>query len=90
MRSATETADPGRVLEEEERLRLLDRGLAGLSDDQRAVVLMRVRGEMSLAEIATALQVPEGTVKSRLHHAVRRLRASLGCAAGKENIHEAL
>ena len=85
-----EAADPGRVLEREERLRLLDRGLARLPDDQRVVVMMRIRGEMSLAEIATALRVPEGTVKSRLHHAVRRLRAGLRCAAGKENIHEAL
>jgi DNA-directed RNA polymerase specialized sigma24 family protein len=33
---------------------------------------------MSVREIAGALCVPEGTVKSRIHYAVRRLRSLLG------------
>src|SRR5262249_33609851 len=46
-----------------------------LPGDQRAVFLLRVRHEMPVREIAHILCVPEGTVKSRFHHAVRKLRA---------------
>jgi RNA polymerase sigma-70 factor (ECF subfamily) len=45
-----------------------------LPDGQREVLLMRVVDEMAVVEIAAALGIPEGTVKSRLHHAVRALR----------------
>ncbi len=48
--------------------------LGGLPDAQREVVLMRFVDDMTLDEIATALTVPTGTVKSRLHHALRALR----------------
>lgn len=54
----------------------LDRLLAGLSPDHREVVLLRFVEEFDLREIAQALAVPEGTVKSRLHHALRHLRES--------------
>lgn len=50
--------------------------LGGLSDDHREVILMRFVDEMSLTEIAAALGIPLGTVKSRLHLAIRRLRES--------------
>ena len=46
-----------------------------LPEGQREVLLMRVVDEMSIAEIAAALGIPEGTVKSRMHHAVRALRS---------------
>jgi RNA polymerase sigma-70 factor (ECF subfamily) len=45
-----------------------------LPDDQREVVLMRFVDDMSLDEIARALDVPTGTVKSRLHRALESLR----------------
>lgn len=48
--------------------------LAGLSQEQREVVLMRFVDDMSLDEIAEALEVPTGTVKSRLHRALDTLR----------------
>lgn len=48
--------------------------LAGLSDEQREVVLMRFVDDMSLQEIAEALNIPIGTVKSRLYQALRTLR----------------
>ncbi len=48
--------------------------LAGLSDPHREVLLMRFVDDLSLEEIAQALAVPVGTVKSRLHHAIRSLR----------------
>lgn len=48
--------------------------LAALPAEQREVVLMRFADDMSLEEIAQALKVPTGTVKSRLHRALESLR----------------
>jgi len=48
--------------------------LAVLPDEQREVLLMRFVDDMSLKKIATALNIPIGTVKSRMHHALQRLR----------------
>jgi len=45
-----------------------------LPDQQREVLLMRFVDDMGLKEIAAALQIPVGTVKSRLHNALRVLR----------------
>lgn len=53
--------------------------LANLSMAQRQVVLMRFLDDMSLKEIAAALGIPEGTVKSRLHHALASLRKDNRC-----------
>ena len=41
---------------------------------QREVVLLRFMDDLSLADIAEAMGVPLGTVKSRLHHALSALR----------------
>ena len=48
--------------------------LAVLPDEQREVLLMRFFDCMSLQDIAAAIDIPAGTVKSRLHHALQRLR----------------
>ncbi|MCK4293163.1 MAG: sigma-70 family RNA polymerase sigma factor [Planctomycetes bacterium] len=48
--------------------------LGVLSDEQREVLMMKYLDDMSLKEIAAALNIPIGTVKSRLHQAVQRLR----------------
>jgi len=45
-----------------------------LPDEQREVLLMRFVDDMTLEEIATALNIPLGTVKSRMHNALKRLR----------------
>ena len=49
--------------------------LAILPDEQREVLLMRFVDDMSLQEIATALNIPIGTVKSRLHNSLHTLRS---------------
>jgi RNA polymerase sigma-70 factor (ECF subfamily) len=56
---------------------LLERGFARLSMDHRIVVVLRYYGDMPIADIARTLDVREGTVRSRLYHAVRGLRAAL-------------
>jgi RNA polymerase sigma-70 factor (ECF subfamily) len=48
--------------------------LSELSEDHRETLMLRFVDGLSLAEIAAACGVPLGTVKSRLHHALARLR----------------
>jgi RNA polymerase sigma-70 factor (ECF subfamily) len=52
--------------------------IADLPENMRTVVLLRYYEGMSEAEMAEALDVPPGTVKSRLHAALHRLRSSYG------------
>lgn len=50
--------------------------LATLSDAHREILLMRFVDDLTQPEIAAALDLPLGTVKSRLHHAVQAVKAS--------------
>jgi RNA polymerase sigma-70 factor (ECF subfamily) len=52
----------------------LDRALAALTPERREVLTLRFVDDLSLEEIATALGIPLGTVKSRLHLAIKTLR----------------
>jgi RNA polymerase sigma-70 factor (ECF subfamily) len=51
--------------------------LAGLSDEHRTVVVLRELQGMSYSEMADALDVPRGTVESRLFRARQRLKELL-------------
>ena len=55
----------------------LERGFRRLSIDHRAVVVLHHYLDLPLDEVAETLGVPVGTVRSRLHHAMRGLRAAL-------------
>lgn len=55
--------------------------LAELPDGQREVLELRLRDELSYEEIAEVLGVPVGTVRSRLHYAVRALRERMAADA---------
>jgi RNA polymerase sigma-70 factor (ECF subfamily) len=55
----------------------LERGFRRLSIDHRAVVVLHHYLDLPLDEVADVLSVPAGTVRSRLHHAMRGLRAAL-------------
>jgi RNA polymerase sigma-70 factor (ECF subfamily) len=59
----------------------LERGFRRLSIDHRAVVVLHHYLALPLSEVAEALGVPEGTVRSRLHYAMRGLRAALDADA---------
>jgi len=47
-------------------------------DDQRIVIALRFWRDLTVDQVAEVLDVPAGTVKSRLHYALRALRAELG------------
>jgi len=55
----------------------LERGFRRLSIDHRAVVVLYHYLDKPLDEIASILEIPVGTAHSRLHHAMRGLRAAL-------------
>lgn len=62
--------DPGSA----ERMQGLAELMEALPVGQREVLQLRFADGLSLAEIAHALQVPLGTVKSRLHNAIEAMR----------------
>jgi RNA polymerase sigma-70 factor (ECF subfamily) len=55
----------------------LARALETLPEAQRETLLMRFVDGMALDEIALALRIPLGTVKSRLHHALSALKGDV-------------
>ena len=62
--------DPAR----DERMRGLAELMESLPVGQREVLMLRYADGLSLADIAQALEVPLGTVKSRLHNAIEAMR----------------
>ena len=55
-----------------------------LPPDQRMAVLLHYFGGWTIPEIAVRMQCPEGTVKSRLFHGVRKIREALTSTTQKE------
>ena len=72
--------DPAGMAEKE----AIEQAIAGLSEKQRAVVILRYYWELPYAEIAQVLDIPLGTVKSRIDLALRTLRQKL--AEPEENL----
>jgi RNA polymerase sigma-70 factor, ECF subfamily len=78
-----QTVTPGdvppdeQVVERDEQARV-GRALARVPGPERAALLAYYLGELSVAEIARELKIPEGTVKTRLHRGRLALRKELG------------
>jgi RNA polymerase sigma-70 factor (ECF subfamily) len=51
-----------------------------LSDDQQIALILRFRHDLSYEEIALIMGSPSGTVRSWVHHALRKLRDKLSPA----------
>jgi len=71
----TPSATPG--ADSADRGELRER-IAALPENMRAVLLLRYYEGMNEAEMAESLEIPRGTVKSRLHAALRNLRGCYG------------
>ena len=56
---------------------IIEEALASLTVEHRAVIITAYYGGRSVAQAATELGIPEGTVKSRLHYGMRALRLAL-------------
>jgi RNA polymerase sigma-70 factor (ECF subfamily) len=66
--------DGSGVLAERDRL---DRAFESLPADQRIALALHYALDLSVPQVAAVLSVPDGTVKSRIHAGVERLRAVL-------------
>lgn len=69
------TAAP--VLEEDPRREQMRLAITKLPDTQREALQLRLQDDLSYEEIAAVLRIPVGTVRSRLHNAVKNLRERL-------------
>ena len=55
----------------------LERAFRELTPEQRAVIVLHHYQGYPLTEVAAILGIPEGTARSRLHHANQRARAAI-------------
>ncbi len=70
-------AGPPEQMEEEERRRHVQAAIAALPEEFRTVLVLREMEGYCYEEIAEILELPVGTVRSRLHRARLQLRQSL-------------
>jgi len=74
---------PASGVQEKEMIEQLHEAIARLEADQRAVLLLRDLEQMDYQQIAEVLDMPVGTVKSRLFRAREALRSLMGQADAK-------
>lgn len=72
----------GRTVQRETVRKLLSK----LPEDKQQVISMIYGSDMDIREAASALGIPEGTVKSRLHYALRRLARDWNNLEGEEEV----
>lgn len=82
-RAASGAPAPGTVLETNEESARIRAAVDALSDTHRLVFELGVFEERPYAEISEILEIPVGTVKSRMHNAVRKVRAALEAPAAE-------
>lgn len=70
-------SEPDKIVEAKRLEQAIQREIAGLEEDQRLLIVLRDIQGLSYQEIATITQLPEGTVKSRLHRARVALKNKL-------------
>lgn len=69
---------PGRALERKQLYKQIMDAMEKLPEDQRQVILLRELEGLSYKEIAQVMDIPEGTVMSRLFYARKKLQKMLG------------
>lgn len=70
-------ADPVAALKNKEIMAAVEASLDGLSENHRAVIVMRELQGLSYADIAKAMNCSKGTIMSRLFHARRNMQKLL-------------
>jgi len=75
------TPDASRVVHDKLQI---EQGLARLKPDDRIVLALRYYRDLKVEDIAKVLDIPAGTVKSRLNHAHARLRTAIEQAQSKD------
>jgi RNA polymerase sigma-70 factor (ECF subfamily) len=82
----TLNAGPEETLHQQERLRFLEKSMAELSEEKREVLKILLSEDVTLRNISERLDLPIGTVKSRIHYASRDLREKLSNNEEKEKV----
>ena len=81
---ADDRPQPGEAVEAQLDRQEIREALAGLSADHRRVVVLRYFADLTVPELAEAIGVREGTVKSRLSRALGQLRDQLATGGARE------
>lgn len=76
----TTTEDRSSEIAERDRL---DRAFDALPPDQRITLALHYVLDLSVPQVAALLSVPDGTVKSRVHAGIERLRVALDAEASR-------
>ena len=74
---SSQTEDIAMILVAQEDRAAVRAAVASLPTDHRAALVLKYFAELDEAEIAQALAIPRGTVKSRVFHGLARLRVKL-------------
>lgn len=75
--ASTGIDNPAKAAQRKELLEHMDKALATLSDEHKAILLLREVDGLSYEELAETLDIPKGTVMSRLFHARKNFQKSL-------------
>jgi RNA polymerase sigma-70 factor, ECF subfamily len=65
---------------------LLAKAIAALPPEHRVVIALRYFRDLTVEAIASLLDIPTGTVQSRLHYALKHMHAAIDAADDKETI----
>jgi RNA polymerase sigma factor (sigma-70 family) len=82
--SGHESVSPATVLEHSEDAELIKEAMDELPTEFREILALRHQEDLSYKEIADIMQIPQGTVMSRLARARAKLRECLAARIGKE------
>ncbi len=72
--TASPIPEPTEYVEQHERNDWIQKALSILSDEHRSIIMLYYMGDYSQKEIAAFLEIPLGTVKTRLYHAKKHLK----------------
>lgn len=81
---AASNATPEQAASRSESAALLEQALGRLPEQDRMLLVLRYRDDISESELSEVADMPVGTIKTRLHRARQKLKTMLYPSLGKE------